>query len=81
MHAACTSESAASAVVGLLAEMDDDLKSYQVWRPDDGDRMGHLPQGAPTSPMLANLAVREFDELVSEIAAELVLSTHGMQTI
>jgi RNA-directed DNA polymerase len=31
-------------------------------------RMGHLPQGAPTSPMLANLAVRAFDEAVSEIA-------------
>jgi hypothetical protein len=31
-------------------------------------RMGHLPQGAPTSPMLANLAVRLFDEAVQEIA-------------
>ena len=35
-------------------------------------RMGHLPQGAPTSPMLANLAVRLFDEAVQEIA-----DTHG----
>jgi len=32
------------------------------------DRMGHLPQGAPTSPMLANLAVRDFDMKVSQIA-------------
>lgn len=31
-------------------------------------RMGHLPQGAPTSPMLANLAVRPFDEAVQKIA-------------
>lgn len=31
-------------------------------------RMGHLPQGAPTSPMLANLAVRDFDVKVSQIA-------------
>lgn len=34
------------------------------------DRMGHLPQGAPTSPMLANLAVREMDGIISQIAAE-----------
>ena len=31
-------------------------------------RMGHLPQGAATSPMLANLAVRRSDELLSEVA-------------
>ncbi|KRA97937.1 hypothetical protein ASD83_12785 [Devosia sp. Root685] len=31
-------------------------------------RMGHLPQGAPTSPMLANLAVRLFDEAIQELA-------------
>jgi RNA-directed DNA polymerase len=33
-------------------------------------RMGHLPQGAPTSPMLANLAVREMDRTISEVAKE-----------
>ncbi len=31
-------------------------------------RIGHLPQGAPTSPMLANLAMGEFDRAISEIA-------------
>jgi RNA-directed DNA polymerase len=30
--------------------------------------IGHLPQGAPTSPMLSNLAVRTFDENVSGLA-------------
>lgn len=44
------------------------IKAYYVWRPSGGPLMGHLPQGAPTSPMLANLAVRKFDELVAKIA-------------
>lgn len=30
--------------------------------------MGALPQGAPTSPMLANLAVRDLDDRLSDIA-------------
>ena len=34
----------------------------------DVARMGHLPQGAPTSPMLANLAVYELDEALQEVA-------------
>ena len=46
------------------------ILAYQVWRGDFGSRMGHLPQGAPTSPMLANLAMREFDRRVTEIADE-----------
>jgi RNA-directed DNA polymerase len=50
------------------------IKAYQVWRLGHGDRMGHLPQGAPTSPMLANLAMRDFDKIVTEIANELGLT-------
>ena len=30
--------------------------------------MGHFPQGAPTSPMLSNLAMKEFDKNVAIIA-------------
>jgi RNA-directed DNA polymerase len=33
-------------------------------------RMGHLPQGAPTSPLLSNLALVNFDEAVTKIAME-----------
>ena len=40
------------------------IDAYSKWR------MGHLPQGAPTSPMLANLAVREMDEELTKIAEE-----------
>ncbi|MDE0810946.1 MAG: reverse transcriptase domain-containing protein, partial [Alphaproteobacteria bacterium] len=32
------------------------------------DLLGVLPQGAPTSPMLANLAVRDLDERLTAIA-------------
>jgi retron-type reverse transcriptase len=40
------------------------ITAYSGWR------MGHLPQGAPTSPMLANLAVRDFDADVTGIARQ-----------
>lgn len=49
------------------------IQAYQVWQPDGAYRMGHLPQGAPTSPMLANLAMRGFDKLVSKVAND-----HGL---
>src|SRR3954447_3110891 len=49
------------------------LLAYQVWRGDSGAQMGHLPQGAPTSPMLANLAMRDFDRVVAKTADE-----HGL---
>ncbi|SFR18908.1 reverse transcriptase family protein [Poseidonocella sedimentorum] len=32
------------------------------------DILGHLPQGAPTSPMLANLAMVDFDKSVEDVA-------------
>lgn len=41
---------------------------YDTIRSYNEVRLGHLPQGAPTSPMLANLAVRRFDHSVEEIA-------------
>ena len=36
--------------------------------------IGYLPQGAPTSPMLANLAVRQLDETLNRLALEFGLS-------
>lgn len=38
------------------------IKSYAI------RRLGHLPQGAATSPMLANLAMREVDVLLTALA-------------
>ena len=38
------------------------IRSYQ------SGRIGHLPQGAPTSPVLANLAMKEFDREVTMLA-------------
>jgi RNA-directed DNA polymerase len=47
-----------------------EVQAYQVYRQDWGPLLGHLPQGAPTSPMLANLAMRVFDAKASEIARQ-----------
>jgi RNA-directed DNA polymerase len=38
--------------------------------PYDAAQGGHLPQGAPTSPMLSNLVAVELDEQVSKITSE-----------
>ncbi len=43
---------------------------YRVITKYSNRRMGHFPQGAPTSPMLSNLAMKEFDRKVVEIAQE-----------
>jgi RNA-directed DNA polymerase len=39
------------------------IPAYQV------KQIGHLPQGAPTSPMLSNLAMRELDSDLARLAA------------
>jgi RNA-directed DNA polymerase len=48
----------------LLGRLRTSIDQYRQYR------MGHLPQGAPTSPMLANLAVRAFDAHVTKIAGD-----------
>lgn len=40
------------------------IDDYKNWR------IGHVPQGAPTSPMLTNLALRTFDKDIESIAGE-----------
>ena len=51
-----------------------EIESYDVYRSFSGPRVGHLPQGAPTSPMLANLAMRSFDAEIERLAAD-----HGLR--
>lgn len=46
------------------------IQAYQVQGFGYRPLIGHLPQGAPTSPMLANLAMRDFDNSASKIAQE-----------
>ncbi|MBL4781599.1 MAG: hypothetical protein JKX92_05100 [Porticoccaceae bacterium] len=41
---------------------------YKIIKRYKNHRIGHLPQGAPTSPMLSNLAMKGFDKEVSVIA-------------
>ncbi len=43
---------------------------YSVIDQYQGQRIGHLPQGAPTSPALSNLVMVEFDRKVLNLAAE-----------
>jgi len=45
-------------------------KVYSAIPPYSDNRLGHLPQGAPTSPMLSNLVMIEFDKKVMEVASK-----------
>lgn len=45
----------------------------KIWRPIHAYRqfhIGYLPQGAPTSPMLSNLVMRETDKKIAALAAK-----------
>lgn len=50
------------------------ITHYEPWNRTGGPEIGHLPQGAPTSPMLANLAVIHLDTDVAAIAKKLGLT-------
>lgn len=43
--------------------LDDEARAAKTF-----SRMGYLPQGAPTSPMLANLAMRQMDEELEDLS-------------
>jgi len=45
-------------------------RGHRPLAPYDASQGGHLPQGAPTSPMLSNLIAVDLDERISEIASK-----------
>lgn len=46
------------------------INANNIGRPFDCLKVGHLPQGAPTSPRLANLVCRVLDQKLSELATQ-----------
>lgn len=50
------------------------FKQWRVWQPNESIQeynqqlLGYLPQGAPTSPLISNLVMRECDDKLSRIA-------------
>lgn len=46
------------------------ITAYAVSGWDYASKVGHLPQGSPSSPMLANLVVRQLDATIRAIASE-----------
>lgn len=43
------------------------------------DILGYLPQGAPTSPMLSNLVMREVDAEIQKIAKKVWANLYALQ--
>ena len=64
--------------VFLGSELVDEDASHMLARlctlPDERGPWAYLPQGAPTSPMLSNLALHAFDERMAALSGELRLT-------
>lgn len=59
------------ALLGYSDEVANVLAGLTTYRPKDGDRVvwpGVLPQGAPTSPAIANLTCRRLDQRLATLA-------------
>ncbi len=58
----------------------ENYNQWRVWKnnqeiPEYNEKLlGYLPQGAPTSPLISNLVMRECDEKLSEIASKYKLT-------
>ena len=53
----------------VLAQRPERLTPADAWQRDQRYALPHLPQGAPTSPALANLAAHSLDRRVTGLAA------------
>ena len=61
-------------LLGYSEEVANVLAGLTTYRPKDGDRVvwpGVLPQGAPTSPAIANLTCRRLDQRLATLARKL----------